>query len=86
MFMKQNTHNQLEIRVDGQLVTPSHVEALQTAFKSTTQQFTANVRMQARMALYDLTHGTEYRRIRNELVRQKRNREFEQSIGLVAIK
>lgn len=81
-----NTNTQLEIRIDGELQTPTHIEALQAVFKSTTQQFTANARIQARMALYDLRYGTDYRRIRNELARKKRNEEFERSIGLVAIK
>lgn len=87
--MKQIQTPQLEITRDGQPTNefePTAIEALQAAFKSTTQQFTANARMQARMALYDALHRTQYRRIRNELARKKRNEKFEKSIGLIAVK
>lgn len=41
-----------------------------------------DIKLQTRMLTYDVLHGTEYRRIRNQLVREERNRLFEQSIGL----
>lgn len=40
------------------------------------------INLQAEMLVYDLLHGTNYRRIRNHLVREKRNREFELRIGI----
>lgn len=41
------------------------------------------LQLQAEMLWYDIRHRTHYRRIRNELAREKRNREFEMKIGLV---
>jgi hypothetical protein len=41
-----------------------------------------NSRLQAKMFVYDTLHRTQYRRIRNKLVQERRNREFESSIGL----
>lgn len=40
------------------------------------------VNLQLEMLWYDLTHGTHYRQIRNQLVREKRNQEFELKIGI----
>lgn len=39
-------------------------------------------RLQAKMAVYDVLHGTQYRRIRNQLAAERRNREFEARIGI----
>lgn len=86
MNNKTNTLENFQVYVDGIPQVPTHIEALQAVFKSKTTQLAANARMQARMALYDARRGTKYRKIYNELARQKRNREFEKSIGLVAIK
>lgn len=44
------------------------------------------INLQAEMLMYDLLHGTNYRRIRNHLVREKRNREFELRIGIAKVK
>jgi hypothetical protein len=89
----QNTQPtiQLEVNRDGQPdyeympQPPSNVEALQAAVHDKVAQVTGYVALQARMASYDLIHGTEYRSIRNELYREKRNQRFEKSIGIVAI-
>jgi hypothetical protein len=40
------------------------------------------IRLQVRMFTYDRLHGTNYRQVRNQLVRQKRNQAFESRIGL----
>lgn len=85
MINKTNTLQNFQVYVDGELQSPTHVEALQAAFKSKTTQVSANARMQVRIVLYDLTHRTKYRRIRNQLARERRNREFEKSIGICLI-
>lgn len=46
-------------------------------------QFRGYISLQLEMAKYDILHGTNYRRIRNDLVREQRNRSFESRIGLV---
>lgn len=38
--------------------------------------------LQAKMFVYDLLHHTAYRRTRNRLVQEQRNKEFETAIGL----
>jgi hypothetical protein len=89
----QNTQPtiQLEVNRDGQPdyeympQPPSNVEALQAAVHDKVAQVTGYVALQARMASYDLIMGTNYRSIRNELMREQRNHKFEKSIGLVAI-
>lgn len=43
------------------------------------------IQLQTELFIYDLLHGTDYRRIRNRLVRDKRNAEFEARIGLIAV-
>lgn len=40
------------------------------------------INLQAEMLVYDVLHGTNYRSIRNHLMREKRNREFELKIGI----
>jgi hypothetical protein len=45
-----------------------------------------HMKLEARLIAHDAFFGTNYRTIRHELVRQKRNAEFERSIGIVAIK
>ena len=85
--MNKNT-NQLQnfnVYVDGELQEPSLVERSVNHVEALISRFTGNVALQARMATYDALHGSNYRQIRNDLVREKRNQEFERSIGLVAI-
>lgn len=43
------------------------------------------VKLEARMIIFDAVHGTDYRRIRHELVEQQKRQAFEESIGIVAI-
>lgn len=64
---------------------PSLVEATVSHITSAVTQSAANMLLQAQMGLYDLRMGTNYRTIRNELVRERRNKEFEKKIGLVAV-
>lgn len=82
---KQNT-NQLEIRIDGELQEPTIAERAVSHFTATFTGFTGNIALQARMATFDVLHGTNYRQVRNQLVEQKRREEFVKSIGLVAVK
>lgn len=48
----------------------------------TVDRLYTGVQLQAEMLMYDLLHGTNYRRIRNSLARQERNRRFEARLGL----
>ncbi len=67
------------------VLPPSPVEVALTHVGNAVGRFTGAVALQARMAVFDTLHGTNYRHIRNELVEQKRRENFEKSIGLVAI-
>lgn len=41
-----------------------------------------SVKLEARMFVFDTLHGTNYRRVRHDLMKQKRCAEFEASIGI----
>jgi len=86
--MKANNTNTLEnfqVYVDGELITPTIKERVVSHVEARISHVTANIALQARMALYDARYGTHYRQVRNKLAREKRNREFERAIGLVKI-
>lgn len=53
-----------------------------TRLPRTLDRVYTGVQLQAEMLMYDLLHGTNYRRIRNTLARQERNRRFEARLGL----
>ena len=42
--------------------------------------------LQTEMFFYDLIHRTNYRKTRNQLMRDKRNQEFEARLGLIRTK
>lgn len=44
-----------------------------------------HVKLEARMIVFDAFHRTNYRAIRHELVEQQKRRDFEASIGLIAV-
>lgn len=44
-----------------------------------------HVRLETRMFVFDALHRTNYRAIRHELVEQQKRRDFEASIGLIAV-
>lgn len=46
----------------------------------------ANVKLEARMAVFDAFHGTNYRQIRHDLIREQKLAKFEKSIGLSRVK
>lgn len=50
------------------------------------RNFASNVKLEAKMAAFDFWHGTNYRIVRHELIEQERRRQFEQSIGLIAVR
>lgn len=85
--MNKNTNNlpNFQVYEDGELLQPSLTERLQSHVEATISRFTGNIALQARMAVYDTLHGTNYRQVRNQLVREQRNQEFERSVGLVAV-
>jgi hypothetical protein len=43
------------------------------------------VRLETRMFVFDALHRTNYRQIRHDLVAEQKRRQFEESIGLVAL-
>ena len=43
------------------------------------------VKLETRMFVFDALHRTNYRAIRHELVEQQKRRDFEASIGLIAV-
>lgn len=65
---------------------PSAVDNALEAVRGAVGHVTGAIALQARMATFDVLHGTNYRQIRNQLAEQKKREEFERSIGLVAIK
>jgi hypothetical protein len=84
--MSEKTQTQFEVGTE--LVFNGDTEAetsIVDNVRGGLSRFTGEVALQARMATFDVLHGTHYRRIRNELVEQKRRTEFERRIGLVAI-
>lgn len=46
----------------------------------------SNIKLEAKMAAFDMIHDTNYRQVRHNLIEQKRRERFEQSIGVVALK
>lgn len=58
------------------------VEAAQSLFDRSVGKLWADVKKQAQMAYFDRWHGTNYRKIYNELVEQQRRQNFERKIGL----
>lgn len=44
-----------------------------------------HVKLEARMIVFDAFHRTNYRAVRHELVEQQKRRDFEASIGLIAV-
>lgn len=68
--------------VDKELSTlEPHITPV-SVLKSGIGKFYGFVSLQAEMAVYDVLHGTNYRVVRNQLVREKRNQAFESRIGL----
>lgn len=76
---------------DGQLDTdlsnlpPTGMEALVDNARTAVAGFVGNIGLQARMAVFDALHDTNYRQIRNELIEQQKRTEFEKRIGIVAV-
>lgn len=88
--MKEQTQtNQLQnfiIVQDGEVVQDNTPTALQVARQHVQNSLSgtiSNIKLNARMAAFDALHGTNYRQIRKDLVRQQKLEAFEQSIGLV---
>jgi hypothetical protein len=74
-----------EIVTELSHLPPTGIEAVAANVRAGISHVTGAIALQARMATFDTLHGTNYRRIRNNLVAQKRREDFERSIGLVAI-
>lgn len=76
----------IQVLRDGEVDTdyePTTRERLTEALQDVLAQLGAYVWLQAKMWAFDRLHGTHYRAIHNQLAREKRNRSFEQGIGLV---
>jgi hypothetical protein len=69
----------LKIYIDGELVADEPEQ--QTPTKA--DYLRASLKLELKMLAYDLRYRTHYRQIRHELVREARDKTFEQSIGLV---
>lgn len=86
--MKAKTQTQLKnfiVTQDGAVVldtTPTATELARERLVSSVGRIYGNVRLEARMVVFDALHGTQYRQIRHDLMREKRLRAFERSIGL----
>lgn len=86
--MKENqTHQPLQIEVlrDGEPdfdYMPTRAETALTAVHGLFTTLTAKARENGREIVYDAIHGTNYHSIKRELLREKRNRDWEASIGL----
>lgn len=86
MINKTNTLQNFQVYVDGELQTPTITARLQSHVEARISHIKGNLVLQARMAVYDARFDTNYRQVRNKLARERRNREFEKSIGLVPVK
>lgn len=64
---------------------PTQLEIARTAALQGLQHVIENIRLETRMFVFDALHGTNYRQIRHDLVEQRRRRDFEASIGLIAV-
>lgn len=82
----QTTLPNFQVYVDGELQEPSKLERSVTHVEQSISRFKAHVVLQARIVTFDVLHGTNYRQIRNQLIKQKRQEEFEKMIGLVKVK
>lgn len=80
-----NTLQNFQIVVDGQLQSPTITERLQSHIEARISRVKGSLVLQARMATFDALHGTNYRQVRNKLARERRNREFEKSIGICPV-
>lgn len=85
--MVQNTNETLQdfiVTRDGSIdeeltpSTPNVAEAVLGGLQAATEA----IKLQASMYVYDRIHGTAYRSIRNALVKEKKNRQYEASIGI----
>jgi hypothetical protein len=61
------------------------LQGVSNTITNTIGNMASTARLEVRMAVFDAIHGTDYRRIRHELMEQKRRKDFENSIGLVAV-
>ena len=81
----------LPVYRDGQLdmtympVPLTLMQATTAALKAKTQNLASGVVLQARMAVFDVIHGTNYRSIRNDLFADRREERFVSSIGLIRV-
>ncbi len=65
------------------------VEALGRPFKAVAGYLgnvASNVKLETKMAVYDVAHGTNFREVRRQLLNDQRDLRFAASIGLIAVK
>lgn len=85
----QNKVTNFVVVQDGKVIYDSTPTAVDLARERLVEQVAGlfgNIKLEARMAAFDALHKTNYRRIRHELMEQKKREAFEASIGLVPIK
>lgn len=73
-----DTNKPFIVTIDGQVDKKLSTLDKRDSF----QGFKGEIKLQAEMLVYDLLHGTNYRTIRNTLLREQRNRAFEKKLGL----
>jgi hypothetical protein len=78
------TNKPFIVRIDGEI--DKQLTKTGPTIKDHFNGFKGEIRLQVEMAVYDILHGTEYRTIRNALIKEKRNREWEARHGLVRVK
>jgi len=65
---------------------PSVAEIATEALASRVAAVKSNIALEVRMFAFDLVHRTNFRQVRHELVEQRRQEQFAESIGLVSVK
>lgn len=84
--MANNTNTQYEIGTEIVFnAEPTPLETARMAAIQGLQHVINAAKLETRMFVFDALHGTHYRQIRHVLVEEQRRKEFEQSIGLVAV-
>lgn len=82
--MNANTYTKpFIVRRGGEIDKDLSILEPRMTFKDILSSPLRDVKLQARMFVYDALHGTHYRKLRNRLVREQQNQLFEKSIGLV---
>lgn len=61
------------------------LDGVRSTITTTIGNMATAARLEVRMAVFDTLHGTNYRKIRHDLIEKRCRETFEASIGLVAV-